>query len=201
MYGKFRTFCTDICIYVYKSIWNTYEIKFFRIMATMSAWLETSTKYIFSDLSQCYFPKWQASYCETTLLCKMEKVAIQNEKEVATGALKNPMGTPRRIHVDSTSILRRYVKDRISTNFHVISTYFFDVISLIKKSSLVSTYFFQRNFAGRIHVISTYFFRRNFTGRKIYVVSMYFFRCNFDGRKMHVVSTYFFRCNFDGQKI
>ena len=35
----------------------------------------------------------------------------------------------------STWILRRYVQDQISTNFHVISTNFFEVISLIEKST------------------------------------------------------------------
>ena len=45
-----------------------------------------------------------------------------------------PTGTPRRIHVDSTWILRRYVEDQISTNLHVIYTYFFDVISMVEKS-------------------------------------------------------------------
>ena len=110
----------------------------------------------------------------------------------------NPTRTPRRIDVDSTWILHGYVEDQISTNFHVVSTYFFDVISLIE----ISTYFFRRNFDGRrIHVVFTYFFRCNFDGRKIRVVSTYFFRCNFDGRKIHFVSTYFCRCNFDGQKI
>ena len=46
-----------------------------------------------------------------------------------------PTGTPRRIHVDSTWILRRYVEEQISTNFHVISAYFFDVISMVEKST------------------------------------------------------------------
>ena len=68
------------------------------------------------------------------------------------------MGTPRQIHVDSTWILRRYVEERISTNFRVISTYSFLC-----------------NFDGRkIHVVSTYFFRCNFDGRKIHVVSRTF---------------------------
>ena len=44
-----------------------------------------------------------------------------------------PTGTPRRIDVDSTWILCRYVEDQISTNFHVISAYFFDVILLVEK--------------------------------------------------------------------
>ena len=46
-----------------------------------------------------------------------------------------PTGTPRRIHIDSNWILRRYVEDQISTNFHVISAYFFDVISMVEKST------------------------------------------------------------------
>ena len=54
----------------------------------------------------------------------------------------NPTGTPRRIDVDSTCILRRYVKDQISTNFHVFSTYFFDVISLVEKSTSFPRTFF-----------------------------------------------------------
>ena len=45
-----------------------------------------------------------------------------------------PKRTPRRIDVNLTSILRRCVKDQTSTNFYVISAYFFDVISLIEKS-------------------------------------------------------------------
>ena len=54
----------------------------------------------------------------------------------------NPTGTPRRIHVDSTWILRRYVEDQISTNFHVISAYFFDVISMVEKSTWFPRTFF-----------------------------------------------------------
>ena len=53
-----------------------------------------------------------------------------------------PMGTPRRIHVDSTWLLRRYVEDQISTNFHVISAYFFDVISMVEKSTWFPRTFF-----------------------------------------------------------
>ena len=44
----------------------------------------------------------------------------------------NPLVTPRRIHVDSMSILHWCVEDQISMNFHVIFTYFFDVILLIE---------------------------------------------------------------------
>ena len=55
----------------------------------MGTWLETSTKYIFSDLSQSCFPKWQLSYLKTTLHCKTKKVTVKNNSEVGTGALKN----------------------------------------------------------------------------------------------------------------
>ena len=54
----------------------------------------------------------------------------------------SPTGTPRRIHVDSTWILRRYVQDQILTNFHVIFAYFFDVISLVEKSTWFPRTFF-----------------------------------------------------------
>ena len=53
-----------------------------------------------------------------------------------------PTGTPRRIHVVSTWILRRYVEDQISTNFRVISSYFFDVISMVEKSASFPCTFF-----------------------------------------------------------
>ena len=106
----------------------------------------------------------------------------------------NPTGTPCRIDVDSTWILRWYVEDQISTNYPRR----FQVL-------------LRCNFADRkIHVVSTYFFRRNLDGRKIQAVSTYFCRCNFDGQKIHLVfdmlffieisslSTYFFRRSFDG---
>ena len=119
-----------------------------------------------------------------------------------------PKGPPRQIDVDSTSILRRCVEDQISTNFIVISTYFFDVISLIEKStSFPRTFFDGRNvhvffFDGRnVHVFSMYFIRCNFDVRKIHVVFTCFLQCNFSGLKIHVVSTCFFRRNFDGRKI
>ena len=54
----------------------------------------------------------------------------------------DPKGTPHRINVDSTSILRRYIEDQISTNFHVTFTYFFNVISLVEKSMLFPRTFF-----------------------------------------------------------
>ena len=54
----------------------------------------------------------------------------------------HPTGTPRQIHVDSTWILRRYVEGQILTNFHVISAYFFDVISMVEKSTWFPRTFF-----------------------------------------------------------
>ena len=54
--------------------------------------------------------------------------------------------TLRQMGVDSMSILRRYVKNKISTNFCLISTYFFDVIWTCEKSTIVLTYPLQRNF-------------------------------------------------------
>ena len=42
--------------------------------------------------------------------------------------------TPRRIDGDLMSILRRCIEKKISINFQVISTYFFDVISMGEKS-------------------------------------------------------------------
>ena len=47
-------------------------------------------------------------------------------------------GTPRQIHVNSTWILRRYIEDQISTIFLVISKYFFNVILMVEKSTLLS---------------------------------------------------------------
>ena len=86
-----------------------------------------------------------------------------------------PTGTPRQIDVNLTFILRRYVEDQISTNFHVISAYFFD-----------------GNFADRkIHVVSKFLWY-NFADQKIHVVSTNFFRCNFSSRDTHGASTYSF---------
>ena len=124
-----------------------------------------------------------------------------------------PTDTPRWIHVDSTSISHRYVEDQISTNFHVISRYFFDVTLLIERStSFPRTFFdlislveksmlFPRTFFNVISMVkkSTLFlctfFHVIFDGRKIYVISTYFFWCNFDCRKIHVVFAYFYWCN------
>ena len=71
----------------------------------------------------------------------------------------DPTSTPRRIHIDSTWILRGYVEDQISTNFHVISAYLFDVISLVEKSTS-----FSRTFSDVISLVkkSTLFLRTLF---------------------------------------
>ena len=55
----------------------------------MGPWIETFKKYIFGDLSPCCFPKWQASLFKTTLHCKTKKVTVKNNREAATGSLKN----------------------------------------------------------------------------------------------------------------
>ena len=69
-----------------------------------------------------------------------DKVSADIKKEFDRKPVQS--GTPRRIHVDSTLISRRYVEDQILTNFHVIFTSFFDVILLIEKStSFPSTFF------------------------------------------------------------
>ena len=126
---------------------------------------------------------------------------VNNRKNLKLYSSSDPMGRQTRIHVDSTSILCWCVEDQTSTNFHVISTYFFDVISLLEISTLFPR-IFQLNFDGRnIHVISTYFFRWNFEGRKIHLVFTYFFWCNFDGWNIYVVSTHFFWCNISGRNI
>ena len=57
--------------------------------------------------------------------------------------LLNPTDTPRWIDVDSTWILRWYLEGQISKNFHVIYvSYFFDVISLVEKSTSFPRTFF-----------------------------------------------------------
>ena len=77
----------------------------------------------------------------STLYTKAILTDIKNEFSKLRKSY-NPTSTPRWIHVDSTRILRRYVEDQISTNFHVISTYFFDVISMVEKSTLFPRTFF-----------------------------------------------------------
>ena len=86
-----------------------------------------------------------------------------------------PTDIPRRIDVDSMSILRRYVEKKILMNFNAILTYFV-----------------QGNFGEqKIDVVLAYFMQRNFDERNIGVVPMYFFRPDFEGGKVKVVSVYF----------
>ena len=89
---------------------------------------------------------------------------------------KYPTGTPHRIQAESTWILRRWVQNQISTNFQVVSTYFFSLLFCWSKNP--------RSF----HIL----FWCNFVGQNIHIFSMFFFWCNFDCWKIHVVSTYFF---------
>ena len=58
---------------------------------------------------------------------RSEKMEVKYVKEHVwkSFVVNFPTGTPQRIHVDSTRILRRYVEDQISTNFHFISMHFF----------------------------------------------------------------------------
>ena len=71
------------------------------------------------------FAKWHAPNWS-------EEIFVVKKKNTAQWAL----------HVESTSILSRYVEDQILTNFHVISTYFFDVISMVEISTFFPTCFF-----------------------------------------------------------
>ena len=106
--------------------------------------------------------------------------------------------TLRRIHVDSTSLSRRYVEVQISTNFHVIFTYFIEAIRWLKTLRCFHALFsmqFRWSKNPRYFQVLRWC---NFNGRKIYVVSTYFSRCNFSGR--NVVFTYFFWRDFDGKK-
>ena len=111
----------------------------------------------------------------------------------------HPVGTSRRINVDSLSILRQYIKDEILTNFHFISTYFFasqiffDVALLVKKSTLLPRTLFD--------VISmveqSTLFPRTFCNMISMVKKPMLFQPSFFGvisliKKIHVVSTYFF---------
>ena len=107
---------------------------------------------------------------------------------------RNPTGTPRRIHVDSTWILRRYVEEQISTNFHVISAYFFDVISMVEKST-----WFPRTFFDVISMVEkfTWFPRTFFDVISMVEKSTWFPRTFFDVISLVEKSTWFPRTFFD----
>ena len=105
-----------------------------------------------------------------------------------------PTGTPRRIDVDSTWILCRYVEDQISTNFHVISAYFFDVVSLVEKST-----WFPRTFFDVISLVEkfTWFPRTFFDVISMVEKSTWFPRTFFDVISMVEKFTWFPRTFFD----
>ena len=99
-----------------------------------------------------------------------------------------PMSIPRRINIDCTQIFRRYVEDLISMNFHFISTYFFEVISLIEKFTSFSRIFF-----GVITMVqkSTFFPRTFFGAISLVEISTFFSRTFFDVISMVKKSTLF----------
>ena len=80
----------------------------------------------------------------------------------------NPTIPPRQIDVDSMWTSLQYVEDQISTNFSVISTYFFDVISLSEKTTS-----FPRTLFDLIFMVE-----------KSTLFRCTFFLCNFDNRKI-----------------
>ena len=159
--------------------------------------------------------------CSSFLLMKINihfpKAAFQKlilRKKIFTYVDINPTGTPRRIHADSTSILHQYVEDQILTNFHVISTYFFDVISLIEKSTLFPRTFFDvisiveksmlfpRTFFDVILTVekSTLFPHTFFDVISLVEKSTLFPRTFFNVISMVEISTLFLVNFFDGQK-
>ena len=115
--------------------------------------------------------------------------------------------TPRRMDVDLMSILRRYVKKKISINFHVILTYFFDAISMGEKSTSFRRTFFNVTL---ISEKSTSFQRTFFDVISMSEKSISFRRTLFGVTSMSEISTSprctrsrlfwcIFWCNFDGK--
>ena len=100
-----------------------------------------------------------------------------------------PNGHSTSKDVNSTSILRGYVEDQVLTNFHVISTYFFDVISLTEKSSsFPRTFFDVISMVEKSKLFPNIFFDVISMVEKFALFQRTFFRCNFDGRKIHLAS-------------
>ena len=113
-----------------------------------------------------------------------------------------PTSTPGGIRVDSTWILRRYVEEQFSTSFHVISTNFFDLISLIEKStSFPHTFFDVISMVEKSTLFPHTFFDVISMVEKSTLFPHVFFLCNFDGRKIHLATTQFFQCNFSRRNI
>ena len=102
--------------------------------------------------------------------------------------------TPRQIDMDSTWILHWYVEDQISTNFHVISAYFFDIISMVQKSML-----FPRTFFDVISLVEkpTLFPRTFFNVISMVEKSTFFPHTLFDVMSMVEKSTLFPHTLFD----
>ena len=126
-----------------------------------------------------------------------------------------PTGTPRWIDVESSWILCEYVEEQISTNFHVVSIYFFDVVSLIEKSasfpgtffdiiSMVKKYalFPQTGSDLILMVEKSTLFSHTFFDVISMVKQSTLFPCAFFDIMSFIeicsLSTYFFWCNFDG---
>ena len=104
------------------------------------------------------------------------------------------MGTPHRIHIDSMWKLRRYFEVQNSTNFHVISAYFFDVISMDEKSTL----FPRTVFDVILMVEKSTLFPRTFIGAILLVIkSTLFPRTFFDVISMVEICTLFLLTFFD----
>ena len=86
------------------------------------------------------------------------------------------MNTPHRMGVDSMATLCWYVKKKISAGFHVISMYFFLIISMSEKIEVVFDSLFSTYFRGQKKLTSfgcTFF-------NLIYMGDKSTFRCNFD---------------------
>ena len=118
--------------------------------------------------------QWKINFTRTIKLEKRQE-SVYCSKIIQSKRIFQS-NTQRAHHVDLTRILRRYVEDQISTNFHI-----------------VSIVLFQCNFTDqKIQVVSTYFFNVILMVEKSTSFPRTFFRCNFDGGKIHVISTYFF---------
>ena len=98
-------------------------------------------------------------------------------------------------------VLRQYVKSKISTNFHVISTYFSNTVSVSEKLTL-----FQRTLsditlmAKKVDTILSFFIQINFKRRKIDFVLMFSLYSNFDEKKIDVILKYFVQRSFNWAK-
>ena len=82
------------------------------------------------------------------------------------------------------SILHQYIQTKISINFHVISTYLFDVILVGEKlMSFRRTFFNVILKSEKSKFFLKYFVWHDFEERNIDVVSIYYFQSDFDWMK------------------